>query len=175
MSFNNIILNDLADCLKNSRIWLILSFYDIKTRYRRTAIGPFWLSLGTGVTILGLGLVWGAIFELNLKEFFPYIATGMIIWTFIASILTESCSVFISQASVIHNVKISYLVHIMTMISRNIIIFLHNMIVVVFVYIYFGKTIGFEALLFFPGMLMLLLNGFLYLLIKLLRALCRAR
>lgn len=154
------ILEDFHDCFKNSHIWFILSFYDIKTRYRRTVIGPFWLTLGTAITILGMGLVWSSIFGMSLKEFLPYIAAGMVVWIFIASVLNESCSVFISQAAIIHNVKTSYFLHVMTMLSRNVIIFFHNMLVVIAVFIICSQKITIEILWFFPGLLLLILNSF---------------
>lgn len=160
MSTANNLLDDFYDCFKNSHIWLILSFYDIKTRYRRTVIGPFWLTLGTAITILGMGLVWSSIFGMDMSEFLPYIAVGMIIWTFIAATLNEGCSVFTSQTSIIHNVKTSYFIHIMTMVSRNIIILLHNILVIVAVFIICRKSINFEILWVFPGLILLILNSF---------------
>lgn len=160
MSPTNNILHDFYDCFKNSHIWCILSFYDIKTRYRRTVIGPFWLTLGTAITVFGMGLVWGSIFGMNIREFLPYIAAGMIIWTFISAVLNEGCSVFTSQAGIIHNVKTSYFIHIMTMLSRNLIIMAHNMLVLVAVFIICGKSINFEILWFFPALILLILNSF---------------
>lgn len=154
------VLDDFQDCLKKSRMWTLLPFYDIKARYRRTLLGPFWLTLGTAISIFGMGLVWGSIFNVPLKEFFPYITAGMIIWIFIASILNEGCSVFISQNAIIHNIKLSFFVHIMTMISRNTIIFLHNLIVVFLVFIFFKHPLNFSFLLFFPGFFLLVLNSF---------------
>ncbi len=157
---SNIILNDLRECFKNNHVWLLLAFYDIKTRYRRTVIGPFWLTLGTAITILGMGLVWGSIFGTSLKEFLPYVATGMVIWIFIASVLNEGCSVFISQSMIIRNVRVSYFTHVMTMISRNLIIMIHNAIVIIAIFILCNKNIHFEILWVFPGIILLILNGF---------------
>lgn len=152
--------NDFYECFKNSHVWFLLSFYEIKVRYRRTVIGPLWLTLGTAITILGMGLVWSSIFSMNIKDFLPYFASGMILWLFMASILIESCSAFTSQVAIIHNVKMSYFTHIMTMISRNFIIMLHNMLVIVAVFIICGKTINFEILWFVPGIILLVLNSF---------------
>lgn len=160
MSSVSNVLDDFHECFKNSHVWATLSYYDIKTRYRRTVIGPFWLTLGTAITILGMGLVWSSIFGMSIKEFLPYIATGMIVWIFIASILNESCSVFTSQAAIIHNLKTPFFLHVMTMLSRNVIIFFHNMLVVIVVFVLCGQHITYEILWFFPGLVLLLLNSF---------------
>lgn len=153
------LMKDFYSCLKNSHVWFTLSFYDIRARYRRTVIGPFWLTLGTATVILGMGLVWSGLFEMSIKDFLPYFATGMVIWVFIASILNESCSVFTSQAGIIHNVKLPYCLYVMIMVSRNIIIMFHNLIVVAVVFVFCGKGINFEILWTIPGFLLLIMNS----------------
>lgn len=160
MNYTSALINEFYDCFKNSHIWLILSFTEIKSRYRRTVIGPFWLTLGTATTILGMGFVWSSLFGMNVQDFLPYFATGMVIWIYIASILNEGCSVFTSQAALIHNVKMSYFIHVMTMISRNVIILFHNMLVVIIVFIICGQKINLNILWFIPGILLLILNSF---------------
>lgn len=158
-SINNL-LNEFHDCFKKSHIWLFLALYEIKMRYRRTIIGPFWLTLGTAITILGMGFVWSSIFGAQVREFLPYFTVGMVLWIYMSSILVEGCYVFTSQTAIINNVKMSYFVHVMTMISRNVTIMLHNMLVVIVVFIIFAQKINFEILWIFPGMLLLLLNSF---------------
>lgn len=158
-SFNEL-LYDFYECFKKIHIWTIIPLYDIKARYRRTVIGPFWLTLGTGMTISGMGIVWGSIFGVSLREFLPYVAAGMVIWAYIAAILNESSYVFISQRSIIHNIKISYFIHVMHLISRNIIIMFHNVFVIIAVFIFCGQPITWEILWFFPGFILLILNSF---------------
>lgn len=160
MYSKNSILGDFRECFKQNHVWFLLSLYDIKIRYRRTVIGPFWVTLGTAITVFGMGIVWSSIFSVSMKEFLPYIATGLILWIFIASILSDGCSVFISQESIIHNAKTSFFLHIMTMLSRNFIILLHNAVVIIAIFILYRKQINFEILWVFPGIILLLLNSF---------------
>lgn len=154
------ILYEFKECFEKRDIWLALSFYDIKARYKRTVIGPFWLTLGTAITVLGMGFVWSSIFGLNVKEFLPYVAVGLVFWTYISSILNEGCTTFTSQAAIIHNIRTSYFLHVMTLVSRNFIILLHNFIVIIVVFIICGQAINFEILWFFPALAMLILNSF---------------
>lgn len=158
-SFHDV-FDDLWGCIAYRHIWLVLSFYDIKARYRRTVIGPFWLTIGTAVTVFGMGLVWGSIFSVDGAEFFPYITTGLIFWIFIASFLNEGCYIFISQTALIHNSRIPFFVHVMTFISKNLIILLHNFLVIVAVFLFCRKGINFQILWFIPGFILLLLNSF---------------
>ena len=36
-------INDLADGLRARRVWMMLARMDIRQRYRRSVIGPFWI------------------------------------------------------------------------------------------------------------------------------------
>ena len=123
-------------------------------------MGPFWLTLGTAITILGLGLVSSSIFKVKIQEFLPYIAVGIVIWTYISTVITEGCTVFISQVAIIHNVKLSYFMYVMIMIYKNIIILFHNMLAVVAVFLVCGQAIDFKILLFIPGFVLLIFNSF---------------
>lgn len=157
-SFQNV-MDDLYDCFTYRHVWLTLSSYEIRARYRRTVLGPLWLSLGTAITVLGMGVVWAGIFHISVTEFLPYVAAGMVIWGLIACILNESCSIFIAQYGIIHNVKFSYFLHSMTMISRNLIVFMHNMLVVLATFLLCGQHISPVIVLFIPGVLLLILNS----------------
>ncbi len=48
-------LLDIADAWRKWRIWLVLGHQDIYLRYRRSVIGPFWISLSLAAMIGGMG------------------------------------------------------------------------------------------------------------------------
>lgn len=133
---------------------------DIKSRYKRTVIGPFWVTLGTGIIVLVMGFIWGSLLKIPLKDFLPYIASGLIIWSFISSIIGESCTAFTSQTAIIHNTKVPLVLHIFTLISRNFIIMLHNFIVFIVVFFLCGSQFSFSFFLVIPGFVLLILNIF---------------
>jgi len=112
------------------------------------------------ITVLGLGLVSSSIFKISIQEFLPYISVGIVMWTYISTVIVEACSVFTSQASIIHNVKMSYFLYVVTMISRNIIILFHNMLVIVIVFIVCRQPVSTEIFWFFPGFILLIFNSF---------------
>jgi len=154
------IIAEFRECVTRRDVWLLLSLYDIRARYKRTVIGPFWLTLGTAITVLGMGVVWSSIFGMNITEFLPYVAVGMVIWTYLSSVLNEGCAAFSSQAGIIHNVKMSYFVYIMTLIFRNLVILLHNCFVIVAVFVLCGQTINLEVLWIIPGLILMILHSF---------------
>ena len=43
--------------------WAMLAWSDIRLRYRRTKLGPFWMTLNMALMIISVGAVWGFIFQ----------------------------------------------------------------------------------------------------------------
>lgn len=160
MNSIKIVFGDIYKTLKIAYVWYTISIFEIKARYRRTVIGPFWLTLGTAATIFGMGLVWGSIFNVPLSLFLPYIAVGVVIWLFMSSVMLESCNVFTSQSTIVHNIKMPLLFYIFMLLSRNVIILLHNIVVIVLVFIICIYPISWTMFLFIPGFILIFLNLF---------------
>src|SRR5580658_8535346 len=56
------------------RIWMILGWDDIRQRYRRSVLGPFWITLSTGMFILLLGIIYSRLFHMELQHYMPYLS-----------------------------------------------------------------------------------------------------
>lgn len=150
---------DLLSGFMQWRIWLLLAFQDIRQRYRRTVLGPFWLSLSTAIWIGSLGLVFGTLFRVNLPEFFPYVAAGTIIWVMLSQIVTESCTVFLLAKHIIESMNMPFSVQIFRFVSKAMINFFHNIVIFVLVVLIFPVDYGLETLLVIPGLFLVLLNA----------------
>lgn len=132
---------------------LILSWSDLKTRYRRSAIGPFWITISTAVGVAGLGIIWSILLKMNLYEFVPQLTIGLVLWQFLSSSITESTNVFLRNAAIIKNVPGPISLFPMLQISRSVITLLHNSIVIVAVMVGFNLRISVDTLLFIPGLI----------------------
>ncbi|MDP4836463.1 MAG: ABC transporter permease, partial [Burkholderiales bacterium] len=62
-------LHDILTALKRADLAGTLGWQDVKQRYRRSKLGPFWLTISMGVLIGALGLVFGGIFNTPMREF----------------------------------------------------------------------------------------------------------
>lgn len=143
---------------KASRLPVFLAYSDIRQRYRRSSLGPFWITISMGVTIACIGIIFGNLFKSPMREFLPFLSAGLILWSFISSILTEATTVFPNAEGIIRQLPIPLFTHIYRMIMRNIYILGHNILVLPVVYLCVGKTVNFECLLFIPGFFILLVN-----------------
>ncbi len=151
-------LKDIILSFKDSRLPIYLAYSDIRQRYRRSSLGPFWITISMGVTIGCIGIIFGSIFKSPMNEFLPFLSAGLILWGFISSVLTEATTVFPNAEGIIRQLPIPLFSHIYRMIMRNIYILSHNLLVLPIVYLCVQKTISLEILLFVPGFLLLLIN-----------------
>jgi lipopolysaccharide transport system permease protein len=140
------------------RLFYIFGLQDIKQRYRRSVIGPFWITLSIGVMIGSIGFVYGALFNIPQKQFLPFLSSGIIIWMLISTCITESCTAFIDSKALINQGSIYYWSHILRIIWRNIIIFAHNMIFMPILFFIYYLQIGWNTLLIIPAVFLLCAN-----------------
>ncbi len=152
-------LADILTGAKNWQMWGRMGWQEVRRRYRRTAIGPFWTTLSLGVFILTLGFLYAHLWQQNPKEFLPFLCSGMITWVFISSIVTEGCTVFTSAESLIKQINVPYTLLVCAVVWRNLIVFLHNLLIFVLLVPYSGIPITGYTLLLFPGLLIISLSG----------------
>jgi lipopolysaccharide transport system permease protein len=152
-------LRDIGRGLLLWRLWIRLGWNDILQRYRRSLIGPFWLTISTGVMVLALGFVYSKIFQIRLDEFIPFLCVGLLVWGFISSIIVEAGSLFTGSESYIKQIRLPYSLYVYRFICSKLIIFAHTFVVYFGVIAYFWALPGWVSLLAIPGLLILTLNG----------------
>lgn len=151
-------LLDLVQALKRYDLWLFLGWHDVKQRYRRSSLGPFWITLATLMFVSAMTLVYAGLFRQELQAFLPLVACGIVIWTFIAGCLTDGSMVFITAGATIKQVPAPLPIHVFRVVWNQIIYLLHNAVVVLLALIAAGVPIGANTLLVVPGIALLVCN-----------------
>lgn len=154
--------DDITAGLKNWRFWLFLSWQDIRLQYRRSALGPLWITISMAVSIYSMGFLYGKLFKIDLQTYYPFIATGMLSWNLISTLVLDGVNIFIESEHLIKQMKQPYSTYVLRALSRTCLIFLHNIIVLVPIYLIFNIKIGISILFFPVALLILLINGFSY-------------
>jgi ABC-2 type transport system permease protein/lipopolysaccharide transport system permease protein len=152
-------LLDLRAGLVNWPLWFTIGWLDIKQRYRRSLIGPFWITLSVATFVAGLSVINSALFHMPVKEYLPFLATGLIVWTLIASLISEGCTTFIAAEGAIKQVPVPISVHIYRMVWRNVIIFLHNISIYVIMIFLFQIDVNAGTTVALAGLALIALNG----------------
>lgn len=145
-------------------IWLMLAYSDIKLRYRRSILGPFWITLSMAITVYTMGFLYGHLFHMDLQQYYPHLVSGMLVWGLISSVITELTDTFSASDGLLKQIKLPYSLYVHRVIARNLIIFLHNLLVILPIYLIFhdGAKINFNTLLIIPGLAILYLNGVIF-------------
>ena len=149
-------VTDLADGLKRWELWSTLGWHDIRQRYRRSVVGPFWLTLSMGMMIAGLAYLYAGIFGQDIDAYLPYLALGMIIFTFISSLVTEGSGTFVAAAVAIVKMKAPLSIYVYQMIWRNVIVLAHNAVIFVVILLFLKVNLGWNSFLSIPGLILVI-------------------
>jgi lipopolysaccharide transport system permease protein len=147
----------VADVLGGLRLWRLawaLGWLDIRLRYRGSMLGPFWLTISTGVMVGALGVLYSTLFKLDLREYLPFLALSQVLWGFLAALVSEACTVFTDAEGVIRSVRMPFFVFSLRALIRNAIALGHNIVVIVVVFAIFSMWPGVGALMALPGLLL---------------------
>jgi len=140
-------------------LWIRLGWNDILQRYRRSMLGPFWLTASMAIMVATLGFVYSKIFVVPVAEFIPYLCAGLLIWSFISTIITEGGTLFTGSESYIKQIRLPYSLYVYRFVWGKVIIFAHNFVIYLGVLLIFRTMPGWPVLLAIPGFALLCLNG----------------
>ncbi|MFZ7165887.1 ABC transporter permease [Avibacterium avium] len=153
-------MKDIFIAFKEYYLWTTLGWYDVLARYRRSTLGPFWITLSMAITISAMGPLYGSLFGNTINDFVPRLALGIIFWALISSSINDFCSAFSDSAHYLKQTKISPIVFILRVLYRQLIIFLHNILIYPIILLIFWTPISLDVLLLIPAFIITLLNLF---------------
>ena len=140
-------------------LWTRLAWLEIVQKYRRSILGPFWITTSTAIMTISLGVIYSSLFKTDINEFIPYLSVGLIAWGFIGSIITEAGVLFTSAQSYITQIRLPFSLYVYRFVWTRLIIFAHNFVIYLGVIAYFRMPLGPEVLLAIPGLVLFTLNA----------------
>jgi len=120
---------------------------DIRIRYKRTVLGPLWITVSMSVTFICIGSLFSAILKNDVRVFLPYLAAGMVIWSFISAVAAEGPQVFVDAHHIINSLRIPLVVHVLRCVARNALIFFHNSLAALMALLILGGSLTKAGLL----------------------------
>ena len=149
---------DLAQGIRDWRVSHLMGLNPIRRRYARSKIGQFWVTISTAIMVAALGLVWSALWRTPIDELLPFISISLILWGLITGTLGEAATVFVQSGPMYLNQGMSFSTAIYALIYRNLLIFAHNLPVVVATMIIFSVPLRATAILALPGFVFLVVT-----------------
>jgi ABC-type polysaccharide/polyol phosphate export permease len=151
---------DLVGGLRQWRLWGRLGWREVRLRYSRTVIGPFWSAISLGMFVVALGGVGSGLWSKSAAEYLPFLAAGMVVWVMIASIVTESCGLFAAGVSLYRQMQFNYSIMAYALVWRNAIVFAHNLMVFAILYLLFAVHLFVPSIILaIIGLIILFANG----------------
>lgn len=152
-------LADLKQSIASWRLWTLLGWLEIRQRYARSRLGPFWLTISMGVMISSLGVVYGTLFEQKLSEYLPYLASSIVLWGLFSQTVQDGSVAYINSSSYIRQMATPKLIYILQVVWRNLIVLAHNFVIIIALLLIFGVKSWETLPMFIPGLLLFIVNA----------------
>ncbi|CAH1678042.1 O-antigen export system permease protein RfbD [Hyphomicrobiales bacterium] len=156
-----LMLNDVVRGIAAWHVWVLLGFSDIRQRYKRSKFGQFWITLSMGIFVAGIGIVYAFLFNQPVREYLPFLAVNMVVWTLIAGIVNEATLAFVQASVYLRQEAMPKTVFILRILVRNLIAFAHNLIIIPIVWACFLVVPSPTMLLAIPGLVLMMVAAFL--------------
>lgn len=154
-------VEDLQGGWRAWRMWTLLAINDIRQRYKRSRFGQFWITLSTGIFVAGTGFVYAYLFNRPVNDYIPYISVNIVIWTFLAGIVTDSTYVFTQAAHYLGQQALPKSAFVMRLLLRQLLVLAHNSVIIVLAHVVFGAPFLGAIVFVLPGLGIILIAGFL--------------
>ena len=132
---------DIRQAIAQRELWGHLGWQDVKQRYRRSVIGPLWITISMAVTAAALGGLYSQLFGQPIGTFMPYVTVGFMIWYFISASVLEGTETFIANEGLIRFLPAPLMIYVFRTVWRQVLFFAHNVVVYVVVLAIFFTTL----------------------------------
>jgi ABC-type polysaccharide/polyol phosphate export permease len=150
---------DLAAGLRLWPLWTRLGWEDIRQRYQRSFLGPFWISLSMLVMVASLGTLYSKILHQDLHEYFPFLTLGLLFWHLMSDLIREGCLSLLQHEGLIRQIKLPLSTHVFRVVFRQFVVLAHNAVIYLPIMVIFGAWPRPVALLLLPGLLLWVVNA----------------
>jgi lipopolysaccharide transport system permease protein len=152
--------NDIVGTAHLWRLVWTLSVLDIQQRYRGSILGPFWLTLSTGVMIGAMGFIYAGLFHINVHTYLPFLSLSLVLWNLMSAFTAEGSTCFLGSEGMIRAMRMPLSMHAARVVVRNYLVFAHNIVVIVVVFAIMRKLPGPYSFMIIPGFALWTVDAF---------------
>lgn len=139
ISQSRLLWEDIKGAVQAWEFWIYLGWNDIARQYRRSFVGPLWITVNSAVFIVAFGLIGAQLFKIDIYDYLSYFCVGHIFFGFCSMILNEGCLTYINAAAFLKQTSYPKMVFVLRVVWRNLILLAHNFLVVIGVLIWSGR------------------------------------
>jgi ABC-type polysaccharide/polyol phosphate export permease len=135
------------------------AWMDIKCKYRRSVIGPFWETINIFVVIMGVSYMSAIIFGGTPLAGIPYIGMGIIVWSAISALVIESTTCFIVNKEFIKTSSMGIDLYVSRTVFRVFISIAHYFVLYFIGLLFLPLPVSAVSLLSLVGLFFLFINA----------------
>lgn len=121
---------DVLGALERWEFWVYLGWNDVAKQYRRSFIGPIWITLNTALFIVAFGMVGAQLFKFAVEDYLPYFCVGQILFGLFTALMNEGCLVYSNASAFLKQTPYPKTAFVFRVVWRNLILFAHNFVVI---------------------------------------------
>lgn len=92
--------------IKNMRLTLILAYFHMRSRYRKTWAGFIWVIASPIITFIVQAFIFKGILKINIKDYPFFLLTGLMPWFFISQCFNSSTSCLVNSRDLLLGVRV---------------------------------------------------------------------
>ena len=115
---------------------------EMMNMFGRTTLGAFWQPITTGVIVMGVGFIFGALFNISSKEYIPYFATSLVLWQYFTTNMNEFSGKFSRPGEYQHIPYSKLILFLVNIFAKNSYILLLNLSVIIITFLITGHNVS---------------------------------
>jgi len=122
----SLLWRDIRESIRLWRLWTHLGWGDILKQYRRSFLGPIWLTLNSMIFIVVFSLIGAQLFSLPLGTYLSYFCLGHVYFSFFSSTINEGCQTYIASEAFLKQAPYPKMVFVFRVMWRNLLMLAHS-------------------------------------------------
>jgi ABC-type polysaccharide/polyol phosphate export permease len=147
-------LSGASGLLSATRIAAALAWSDVRHRYVRSLLGPFWMSIQMAIMVAVLGSAIGHLSNTSTVSRLPMLALSLTAWSFLNGVVLDATTALQNSASLIKDRALPPVVFLLQAVFRQTLFALHNAVVPLGLWIMLVRTGVAGAAAALPGLLL---------------------
>lgn len=129
-----------------------LAWYNVRHRYARSVIGPFWITFQTAIFVVCVGFVFSAISQADVREFMPYFAISFVLWNLLAGSTNNATVELIGAGGFVKDRGLPAYVMFLQCFFRHLLFLAHNIVVPLLLFLILGGVSIWGLVMAIPGL-----------------------
>lgn len=118
--------------------WWDFSRQTVRSAYRRTVLGPLWITIQQLAWVFGIGILYGRLFKIDRTEMIPLVTYGFMTWGLLTSMISTAGNCFVNASSLIQSSTLPVSFHVFQTVTSTALTFAHSSVALLVVPVFFG-------------------------------------